>query len=315
MTIRQLKYLEVLATNGNLKASAEQLGISAPALSRFLKNLETQLPCPLFIHGRRQFQLTDYGKQSLKIIQELLTVYDNTVSGIHRSAGGYKETLRIGASPREEIIIASIFNDFHRLQPDVEFSIIQCHSLRGKEMLAHGQLDLLLATFSDADLNHFHAYARWDENLVLTLPNFHPYAQNTPPSFVAGHYGPDSRIKGYVNIADFIDSVFVLYDKNTQMRCFIDEFLHEAHFHPSIVYESSSTAVVYDMILSGNGIGFLPAHFIETVPEFTAYRLQGELGIHHGILARKDARLSMAEETAIQLYSLSPKRLAKNETQ
>ena len=136
---------------------------------------------------------------------------------------------------------------------------------------------------------------------MLVLPSFLRYVKQHPPSYPAdGNYGT-------VNIVDFSDSVFVLHDNNTQTRRFIDRYLEQYNFHPMIVFESSSTSIVRNMIREGNGIGFLPRYFVQDFPDVTVYNLEGEFYHSHGFLASKKHPLTDTQKILIQLISLTGK--------
>ena len=66
MDIKQLTYFMAVAQAGSFSQAAEHLGISQPALSISVKNLEEELGVKLlYAFGRRQM-LTDEGRRLLE---------------------------------------------------------------------------------------------------------------------------------------------------------------------------------------------------------------------------------------------------------
>ena len=55
MNISQLPYIVAIASTGSLSAAARQLGISQPALSKFLKNTERDVGQELFFRNQNRY--------------------------------------------------------------------------------------------------------------------------------------------------------------------------------------------------------------------------------------------------------------------
>lgn len=88
MTLRGLEVFEALSSTGSVAQTAEVTGLSQPAVSQQLRNLEKALGADLVDHGRRPMQLTPAGRSFLArtelVLSELrraqseLTVMDLT---------------------------------------------------------------------------------------------------------------------------------------------------------------------------------------------------------------------------------------------
>ncbi|NEU36537.1 LysR family transcriptional regulator, partial [bacterium LRH843] len=62
MTLKQLRYFDALARHGHFGRAAEAWGVSQPALSMQMKELEETLGAPLFERGARRVLLTGFGE-------------------------------------------------------------------------------------------------------------------------------------------------------------------------------------------------------------------------------------------------------------
>lgn len=86
VTLRGLEVFEALAGSGSVARAAEVTGLSQPAVSQQLRNLETALGSDLVDHGRRPMTLTPAGRaflirtqavlRQLRLAQSELTVMD-----------------------------------------------------------------------------------------------------------------------------------------------------------------------------------------------------------------------------------------------
>ncbi|WGW05590.1 LysR family transcriptional regulator [Tropicibacter oceani] len=88
VTLRGLEVFEALAASGSVARAAEVTGLSQPAVSQQMRNLETALGTDLVDHARRPMQLTPAGRSflertravlsHLRLAQNELTVMDLT---------------------------------------------------------------------------------------------------------------------------------------------------------------------------------------------------------------------------------------------
>lgn len=96
VTLRGLEVFEALAATGSVAQTAERTGLSQPAVSQQMRNLETALCIDLIDHARRPMQLTPAGRSflvraktalaQLRLAQSELTVMDL----------GHLDTLSVG---------------------------------------------------------------------------------------------------------------------------------------------------------------------------------------------------------------------------
>lgn len=86
VTLRGLEVFEALAATGSIALAAESTGLSQPAVSQQIKNLETALGVHLMDHSKRPMQMTQAGRSflartrsvlsELRVAQSELTVMD-----------------------------------------------------------------------------------------------------------------------------------------------------------------------------------------------------------------------------------------------
>ena len=65
-------YVTTLAECGSIRAAAEKLYISPPALSMYIRNLERGLGTPLFVRSPKHFELTEVGRCFVNYSRQLL---------------------------------------------------------------------------------------------------------------------------------------------------------------------------------------------------------------------------------------------------
>lgn len=99
LTLRHLRYFDALARHTHFGRAAKSCGISQPALSVQIKELEAMLGSPLVERGARQVGLTNLGKAFLERSRRIL-VQVGELNDLARSAAGpFAGQLRLGIIP------------------------------------------------------------------------------------------------------------------------------------------------------------------------------------------------------------------------
>jgi DNA-binding transcriptional LysR family regulator len=100
LRIRHLRFLCLLAEQGSLAATAEQLALTAPAASMMLKEIEGHFGAKLFVRQGRGMVLTEQGRVVLPRCQTMLGEAGALTDGLaDRAPGAGRPLLRIGAFP------------------------------------------------------------------------------------------------------------------------------------------------------------------------------------------------------------------------
>ena len=96
MDLKQLRYFVTVAEEGTISAAAKRLYMSQPPLSTQMKQLETELGCPLFERGQKHIRLTETGKLLYDRAQTLLKMETSLRQDIEACSQNEKDTIRIG---------------------------------------------------------------------------------------------------------------------------------------------------------------------------------------------------------------------------
>ena len=114
VTLRGLEVFEALAATGSVAEAAARTGLSAPAVSQQVRNLEAALGTALVDHARRPMQLTPAGRHflprarevlsQLRLAQSEITMMD--LSGLTTLALGLIDDFDSDLTPRLATILA-----------------------------------------------------------------------------------------------------------------------------------------------------------------------------------------------------------------
>ena len=109
LDLKHLRQLTEVADKGSIRAAAESLAITQPALSRSIRSIENELGIKLVDRGPRGAELTTAGNRLLsyaRIIDANLTSAENELRGL-RDRSSRTEQIAFGMSWLTEALIAA----------------------------------------------------------------------------------------------------------------------------------------------------------------------------------------------------------------
>jgi DNA-binding transcriptional LysR family regulator len=161
---RHIPLLAALGDTGNLNRAAMGLGISQPAISKLLKELEDGLGVELFERHARGVVPTLYGEAMIRHARRLLNTLDSAYSEVDALRLGQQGHVRIGTilTPCAELLPETV-RRAKQLFPDLEVTVRTGSSRDLLAILDDGELDFLVARFyagSQQDDLHFEPLAK-----------------------------------------------------------------------------------------------------------------------------------------------------------
>lgn len=119
-SLRQLKYLDVLATCGNVGVAADKLGVTKSTLSQAVSRLEYVYGVPLFVRDRQGIRPTVYGELLVDVARKGIGMFDDIRREFALMQNLESGTLVIGSDPAttEALLapaLAQIVGEFPRL--------------------------------------------------------------------------------------------------------------------------------------------------------------------------------------------------------
>ena len=131
----------------SLSKAADILMNSQPNITKFMKNLESQLGCRLFIRSNRGVSLTPEGEKlyaHVAIAYEQLKAAELELANDKSLQSGI---ITIGASETAlHGILLPILNDFHKTYPGIRLCISNHSTPQAIEALKNGMVDFALVT-------------------------------------------------------------------------------------------------------------------------------------------------------------------------
>ena len=156
MTLEQLRVLQKIVELGSLKAAANALHKTQPALSMAIKKLEQQYNITLLDRSQYRLSLTAQGDIFFRHAQQILLGADQLDSLGHQLAQGNEPVLKIAYNPVFAIsTISDVLLECQRQFPLTEFQIITGSRFSALEQIKKHEVDIAIS----AGFHVFHGIA------------------------------------------------------------------------------------------------------------------------------------------------------------
>ncbi len=123
MDINQLKYFVSVSQTLNFTEAARRHGLTQPAISHHINELEAQLGSKLFTRDRRSVALTESGRGFLPYALEMIELSEKAAFQISQMKKGYKGSLSIAALTTSSAILSRCLSVYSGRYPDITIDI------------------------------------------------------------------------------------------------------------------------------------------------------------------------------------------------
>lgn len=235
--LQQLAYLREVGRSGSLTEAAGRLGLSQPALSQSLTDLERRVGVPLFERSGRRRVLTEAGREAVLAAAEVLDRLDALRDRIEAGARGEAGTLRVGMIDAASLyLLPEAIRAYHEAHPSVDLRLVVDTSEELLRRLRGFDLDVAFVVGPpDDDLS---AVAIVEEEL-------HLYRSAASPL--------EAR-----------DAEWALYPAASRTRQLIEEALAREGIRPRVTLESANPEILRQMVALGLAWSVLPAAVAES---------------------------------------------------
>ena len=233
---RQLEVFSAIVAAGSVRAAAEQLGLTQPAASMALAELERLLGAPLFDRHQRRLRLNEHGRDLLPRAREIVERLRELGTGA-RPQG----VLSIGASNTiGNYLVGDLLGRFVTAQPDVRISLRVANSAEVLQGVLDFELDVGCI---EAPLTHAEVEVlpwRKDELKVCVRAD-HPLATRR-------------RLRA----DDLRGQRWILREAGSGTRSIFEDASREALGPLDVALELGQSEAIRQAVIAGLGIACLP---------------------------------------------------------
>ena len=243
MNLKTLSSFIILAEELHFGRAAHQCGISQPAMSRLLSELEAELGVKLLNRTSREVSLTNAGRGFLESARKAVAYADMAVRAAKAGAVDGIDSLTIGMMiSAAQPFVGRLIAKFKVAHPETRVSLRQLDERSIGSALANGEIDAAIA---------------WDGSIPAGLYRHH---LGTIPLSILVQSDHELAKKDTVSLGDLANQPIIFPARDRQPIIWDTYRQHTAQFgfEPLIVIDVSTISDTLAMVAGGVGVGNAP---------------------------------------------------------
>jgi LysR family transcriptional regulator, nitrogen assimilation regulatory protein len=249
MDLKQLEYFRHVAELGSFTRAAAFLSVVQPALSRQVRQLETELGQNLFERNGRGVVLTDAGTRLLEHTRGILTQVGRARQDLEDQRKGDYGHFALGLPPSlGRSVTVPIVKAFARQLPNARLATVEGLSAYMLEWLSIGRVDCALVYNALASPS-FDMQPLLVEQLYLIAP-------------VAARRARHERKS--VSLAELADYPLIIPSRPHAMRMSVEHALASVEAKINIAHEIECIPAIIDLVRQDLGYAVLPLNAVKS---------------------------------------------------
>lgn len=249
--LRDLECLIALARHRHFARAAEQCGLSQPAFSMRIRNLEERLNTRIVKRGNRFQGLTANGEKVLDHAKAILGQVRALEQEIRGSTGDIVGSLTIGVVPTAGAFAASVGQRLAAQHPGIELRLETATSLAIQQGVDDGRFDVGMTYTEGVSVAFLNALPLYDEGYLLLLPDE-----------LASGRGEA------ITWRDAAELPLILLEQGMQNRRIIDQVFDGIGVRPRVIAETNEFMAAVLLASQGMGATVIPDVLREAAARF-----------------------------------------------
>lgn len=240
LTFRQLQVFQVVFQKLSYSKAADELGLTQPAVSAQMKQLESALGQPMFDYVGKQLYVTPAGAQLERVVRGIFSDLEALQMDLYQLEGQLRGDLRLCVVSSAEIIVPYMLEGFLKKYPQVNARLTVLNRANATERLMQNQDDMVIMGIVP------------DTRLLSRQPFFDNLLV---PVLQAGHPLLEAKT---ITPQQFFDTGFLQREQGSGSRFAIDNWCKEHRLQIKGAMELGSNEAVKHGVLAGLGVAVLP---------------------------------------------------------
>lgn len=297
MNTKQIKYVLALSETLNFSQVAEQLGISQPALSKQIQQLEKEVGVKLFDRNHSPLTLTPAGEYFVRNARELVYKEEQMYKVLRQFQSGENGRLVIGVTPfRSLYIMPDLVKKIRSRYPGVQVCLQEVNSIQLRKDALEGKYDLAIVNLP-VDNTLLDVTPLEPDILVLAVHN----------SMVGKLPLTSAEKNSVIDFEQARELPFVVLSLGQELRQLFDSLCTTANFNPIIAAEVMGVTSAWAMARAGVGAVLLPLQFVRSQyfdSNLALYKIKNSLYSRQPVIVtRRGQEKSPYADFAIQVLT------------
>ncbi|UTD28085.1 LysR family transcriptional regulator [Bradyrhizobium sp. WD16] len=289
ISIRQLRALAALASQGSITGAAQRLHLTQPAVTLQLRNLQGLAGLPLTQRTADGMQLTEAGREVLALAERIESALEACETALDMLAGCSAGRVSIGAVSTAKYFVPFAISAFSRSHPNVDVTLFTGNREEIIEALRGYELDFAIMGRPPADIDM----------------NVHPIGDH--PHIVIAPTGHRLSRRQRLSLQDLAGETFLMREPGSGTRGLTEQLFASAGVQPIIGMVMSSNETIKQAVIAGLGIALISAHTVASELDERRLTMLDVEGLpimrQWYVLARKDKVLLPPAQAMLQFLS------------
>ncbi len=238
--LSNIRSLLAVADAGAITEAASRLGLTQPALTRRLQQLEAEFGATLLQRGRNGATLTEVGRMVADEGRLLVERYARIRQQVSRHTSATAGTIRLGGGATAvSFVLPGAIATFQQAFPGVHFQVKEASSADVAEDVSSGRLELGLVTLPVRKVG-LDITPLLIDDIVLIAAADHPLAKQK---------------RTHIEALD--GENFVGFEGGSAIRQIVDDELRRAGVEINVVMELRSIPAILRMVASTKNLAFV----------------------------------------------------------
>lgn len=245
--LREIRSFVGLADTGSFRLAAEKLGISQPALSAHIRNLELTYDVSLVHRTTRQVTLTPEGRTFASQARRALTDLEAATQGLREISAAHRGHVYVACIPPiTASFMPQVMLALHEAYPAVDVTIRDILSTQVAPMVIDHGADIGICP-ADVPVDVTFEKLLRDE-FVVAVPRGHALENRTE-----------------ISLAEVVDQPLVLNSRDTNTRRILDRAFDRINRTVKPRYEFTHYRSVGSFVAAGLGVTVLPQTVVSSL--------------------------------------------------
>ena len=296
LNLDQLATFAAVMSLGSFSGAARQLGISQPAVSLQIRQLERRLGLVLVERTGREARASAAGAALLPHVEAIQSAVEAALAAVVPHSAGTTGRVRIGTGATAcTYLLPPMLRQLRRQFPDADISVATGNTIDIVRAVDANELDLGFVTLPASGRSLEFTPVLKDE-FVLLAPAQMPLPARITAAALAGH-------------------ALVAFEPGGNTRRVVDAWFARSGVAPRLVMALGSVEAIKQMVAAGLGCAIVPSMAMRderSRPALQVRSLSPRLHRRLGVVVRRDKRLHLALGAALQgLKSLEAEPLPR----
>lgn len=246
LTLRQFRSIIAIHRAGKIASAAKALGLTAPAVTLQLKQMEEELGLALFDRTSDGLRPTAAGFAALECAQGIEDQLQGLSEQVEALTGARKGTLRLGAVSTAKYFAPRLIAAFLKEYPGIKVDLQVGNRAETIDALRHHDLDIALMGRPPRDIA-VRSTVFGEHPLVIIAPSEHPLAH-----------------KRAISKEEIAKEAFLIRETGSGTRISLEIFFSDLPEKlDDLGTEMGSNETIKQAVMAGLGVAFISAHTIE----------------------------------------------------